>query len=118
VWKLLIGLVLALTLGVAAWYAGWQFIAVPSFSCSLPVSDPCEHTADKATTWALSGRPIAINLRPAPEEWATSTDPGFRHAQWAARVERFLQPPILAACYYSSGQVVTCQEEQAELPAI
>ena len=112
--RLLIGTAVLTTLGGAGlWWFAWPIIAPPYFTCSLPDPSPCEPTGDGSTTWFdLNGRPTAIDVRPAPERWKTSDDPGFRSAQWAARVDRFLQGPIVAACYYSSDGLVSCHAQE------
>jgi hypothetical protein len=68
---------------------------------------------------ALDPRPAAriaaIEIRTAPEAWARSVDPGFRDAGWSTWIELSEGPPILAACYYSSESMVTCEMEEKAL---
>lgn len=102
----------AAVVGGSTWYFGWQYVFSPTYSCSVPEADRCENTASHTDWWALSGRPLSIDVRPAPAEWASSLDPQFVHAQWAAKVERFGQEPVLAACTYSSDEMVTCKARE------
>lgn len=109
-WVLVIAAVfLVAVVGVSAWYFGWQYVIPPTYSCSLPEADRCEHTARHTEWWDLTGRPVSIDVRPAPAEWTSSVDPHFAGAEWAARVERFAEEPVLAACAYSSDEAVTCK---------
>jgi hypothetical protein len=59
-----------------------------------------------------AARIAAIDVRPAPAGWAQSVDPGFREAEWSTWIELSDGPPILAACYYSSESMVTCETEE------
>lgn len=102
-------LFLAAVAAGSAWYLGWHYVFPPTYSCSLPETDRCEHTARHADWWNLTGRPLSIDVRPAPPEWADSLDLHFQSAEWAAKVERFAEQPVLAACAYSSGEAVTCK---------
>jgi hypothetical protein len=105
--------------GLFAWLQVGRFTERPTFSCSLPDPKPCRDTAESISSFpdlALYPRPAggltAIDVRPAPAEWAHSTDPGFREAQWSAWIERDDGLPILAACYYSSDSMVECHLEE------
>lgn len=87
----------------------------PSVTCTLADPQICRDTADSISSYpemALDPRPAgrltAIDVRPAPVEWASSTDPSYRLAEWAVWIEHDDGPPILAACYYSSDAMVSC----------
>jgi hypothetical protein len=93
----------------------------PTFTCSLPTAtarclDTEESFLHDPNDWvfdpALRGQLTAVDVRPAPSAWATSVDPGFRSAEWAAWIEREDGPPILVACYYSSDKMVGCDTEE------
>ena len=106
-----------MALVVGAGFFAWQ--QRPTLTCSLPDPKPCSDTAesiwiepDMALYPRPAGRLTTIDVRPAPKEWAQSTDPGFRAAEWSAWIEREDGPPILAACYYSSDDMVTCDLEE------
>jgi hypothetical protein len=87
------------------WYLGWQWVLPPAISCSVPDEEQCERTAEVTTSWyQLTGRPTAIDIRPVPQKWKSSSHPGVG-ADWAAKVERFLQEPVLAGCGYDSSRV-------------
>lgn len=112
--RLIVALVFIATLGAAGWYFGWRYVARPSYSCSLADANECVDTEWNATWADLDGRPLAIDIGPPPVEWATSPDPDLRAAPWAARVDRFLAEPVLAACYYSSPPEVSCQVQSSD----
>lgn len=93
-------------------------------TCHLDESKLCDDTASSIIGFPemelhppLTGRLIAIDIRPAPPEWANSVDPGFRAAGWAALLQREDAPPILAACYYDSDPMVACDTEERQTPA-
>jgi hypothetical protein len=46
-----------------------------------------------------------------PERWRNIGDPRFAHAEWAATLGRYLDPPWEAACYLVKGHA-TCYAEQ------
>lgn len=96
----------------------------PRVVCSLPDSGPCQDTATSISSFpdlALYPRPAAritaIDVRPAPEAWADSADPGFRDAAWSTWIELDNGPAILAACYYSSDRIVTCHTIERAFPS-
>ena len=96
---------------LAGWYVAWQYVAPPAVACSVDEEQWCEDTL--SADWiGLSGRPTAIEVRPPPSEWASSSNPGFAHADWAALVDRAFMPSLMAACYYSSERAVTCHAEE------
>lgn len=87
----------------------------PSLVCSLEDTQRCEDTLtsissfpDTALYPRRDGSLVSIEVGPAPPEWQTSKDPGFRNAEWATSMELDAGPPILAACYYSSDSLVSC----------
>jgi hypothetical protein len=114
-----LGLAVAACLGIFLWQV---LVPVnPTVTCSL-VEDTqrCQDTADTISSWpdlafepSITGRLTAIDIRPAPREWAASVDPGFRSARWGAYLERADGPAILAACQYASDAMVYCDTEQA-----
>ena len=112
--RLIVALVIVVIVGAAGWYFEWRYVARPSYSCSLADANRCADTEHDATWFDLDGRPLAIDIRPPPQEWATSPDPELRAAPWAARIDRFLQEPVLAACYYSSPPEVSCQVQSSD----
>ena len=93
-------------------------------TCQLANSKRCDDTADSIVGFPemevhppLTGHLIAIDIRPAPSDWVTSLDPGFRVAEWAALLVREDAPPILAACYYDSDPMVACDTEERPFPS-
>jgi hypothetical protein len=107
--------VVAFVLGVGVFGVGIR----PAMTCGLSDPGPCQHTVDSivfdrsnALYPSLDGRIVAVELRPAPAEWATSVDPGFQDAEWSALLKRDGAPAVLAACYYSSDEEVTCHTEE------
>jgi hypothetical protein len=117
---------LAVIVVVAGLIAVASFFRMPPFrpalTCALPDPKPCDDTLEWVggfdPDWALypplPGRITAIDVRPAPVEWKSSRDPGFQGAEWAALLRRDGYEPVLAACYYASGDEVACHTE--ELP--
>jgi hypothetical protein len=90
----------------------------PSVTCHLADHDKCTNTATSiAGSFEVFYPPLThrlkgLDLRTAPPEWAQSADPGFAAAEWAAFLEVDGAPPILAACYYSSDTMVTCDTQE------
>jgi hypothetical protein len=121
-------LVLVVALVVAGSVVAWrqmdrlneQFTS----ECALPDPQPCRDTEATISSYpdlALDPRPEArvvhIRVQPAPESWATSADPGFRAAQWSTVVTLTDGQAVVAACYYSSDAMVTCDmNEEAWSP--
>ena len=113
---------LALLLVVSAAVVLWQVSAVnkPIVTCSLLVDEQrCEDTEATIASFpelalppTFTGRLTAIDIRAAPPEWATSVDPAYRTAEWAAYLERAEGLPILAACQYSSESMVSCDTDE------
>jgi hypothetical protein len=101
-----------------------SFLRVPPFrpalTCALSDPKPCHDTLvwvggfdpDWALYPPLPGRITAIEVRPAPVQWKSSLDPGFQGADWAAVLERDGYEPVVAACYYASGDEVACHTEE------
>ena len=96
--------------GVAfVWWHEWPWVAPPTYTCSIPDKAACGYAeAGAGDFWDIPDRPSAIEFVPAPEEWATSPYPGVNEAEFAARVELFFAPPILAACYTYSESHILC----------
>jgi hypothetical protein len=117
-WLIGTAVVVLAFIGVFLWVA--RDDEPPTFTCSLPSPEQrCIDTERSilddffpAFVPELSGDLIAVDIRSAPLEWSTSVDPGFQAAEWAAWLERDGEPPILAACYYSSDAMVTCHTEE------
>ena len=96
----------------------------PRLTCALEDSAPCQDTYDSIMfpmSWALwpelDGVITGIHVKPAPPEWKDSLDEGFKYAEWAALLERWDRPPVLAACVYDSGDDVVCQTEERPSPS-
>lgn len=92
----------------------------PTVTCALADPAPCQDTADSILFPGSDslypppqGLLVAIDVRPAPAEWADSIDPGFQSAEWAARLKVAGSEPVLTACYYSSGDEVMCDTDEA-----
>jgi hypothetical protein len=104
----LVGTLLGTLVAIGAWYFYWDIFAPPPIECDVPTAQWCEDT--RYASWHdLDGRPSSMRVHAAPPEWAQSIDPAFRAAEWAVTVERYLDSPITAACYYSSDRMVDCE---------
>ena len=96
----------------------------PALTCGVDDQGVCEDTLVWVGGWdpgwavypELAGRITAIEVRPAPHEWVSSRDPGFRDAGWAAVLHRDGYAPVIAACVYGSGDEVLCDTEDGSLP--
>jgi hypothetical protein len=81
----------------------------------MPDAQRCEHTRSAEWTGLPSGT-TSIEVIPAPSAFATSADRQFRVADWAAVIEVPSQPPLLAACVYSSDSEVYCDADESPTP--
>ena len=54
----------------------------------------------------LPARIVAVDVRPTPPEWKKLAS--HRDGDWAALLTMAGREPVLVACYYSSDDMVAC----------
>jgi hypothetical protein len=119
-WVIILVVALAVTAGVGAAYFFRMPPFRPTLTCFVSDAKVCDDTlvwvGGFDPGWALypelPGRITAIEVRPAPETWKDSRDPGFQDAEWAALLYSDGYEPVLSACYYASGDEVACHTKE------
>lgn len=123
-WGILIVALVATALVAAAY-----LIRIPPFRPSLTCSIQDAKVCDDTMAWLgeffdpgfsldpdLPGRITAIEVKPTPEAWKTSRDPGFQAADWAAVLHRDGYDLVVAACSYNSEDEIYCLTEERPFP--
>lgn len=103
--------VVAVSLGV------WAFAETrpPTVTCSTPDTVACADTRnwivnDRSFVFArpLPARLVSVDVRPTPPEWKRLAN--YREGGWAALLTMAGREPVLVACYYSSDDMVACDD--------
>ncbi len=90
-------------------------IQPPTVTCSTSDAAACTNTkywiSDRMSRGMVFSEPLpatllAVDVRPAPAEWKGR--PGYLADAWAALLTMAGRDPVLVACYYSSDDMVAC----------
>jgi hypothetical protein len=90
-------------------------IQPPTVTCSTPDTAACSNTRnwisgrsdrDFVFSEPLPATLVSVDVRPMPAEWKGR--PGYPKDAWAALLTMAGRDPVLVACYYSSDDMVSC----------
>jgi hypothetical protein len=93
----------------------YQDLQPPNVTCSTPDAAACANTRnwisdrmsrDSVFAEPLPARLIAVDVRPTPPKWKELAS--YREGDWAALLTMDGREPVLVACYYSSDDMVAC----------
>ncbi len=103
---------------VAVILGGWAAFAEiqpPTVTCSMTDTAACTNTGNWILNdWGLvfahplPARLVSVDVRPTPPEWKRLA--GYREGDWAALLTMAGREPVPVACYYSSDDMVACDD--------